>query len=85
MGSTIQQTLHRYESTIRTLQSTLSKEKKRVRDLKQLYVKEMESKSELELIVRKCVEDIKQEIIQIKGEARILSQKKQSKESVRGR
>lgn len=56
-----------------------------MRDLKQLYVKEMESKSELELIVRKCVEDIKQEIIQIKGEARILSQKKQSKVSVRGR
>lgn len=36
----------------------------------------MDSKSQLELILRKCVEDIKQEIIQIKGEARIFNNRK---------
>jgi hypothetical protein len=63
----------RYEKTIRTLQATLRKEQKRVRDLKSMYVKEMESKSELEKILRRCVDDIKEEVIQLRGEARVYS------------
>ena len=36
--------------------------------MKSLYVKELEQKTELEKILRKCVDDIKDEIIQLKGE-----------------
>lgn len=36
-----------------------------------MYIKEMESKSEIEKIIRRCVEDIKEEVIQLKGEARV--------------
>jgi len=36
-----------------------------------MYMKELENKNELEKIVRKCVEDIKEEIIQLKGESRV--------------
>jgi len=39
--------------------------------LKSLYVKELEQKTELEKILRKCVDDIKDEIIQLKGENRV--------------
>ncbi|CAD8056055.1 unnamed protein product [Paramecium sonneborni] len=75
----IQQTLQRYEKTMKSLQSTLKKEQKRVRELKQLYIKEIQSKSELELILRKCIDDIKEEIIQIKGEARIINKNSKNK------
>ncbi|CAK88388.1 unnamed protein product (macronuclear) [Paramecium tetraurelia] len=78
-SQSIQQTLQRYEKTIKSLQSTLKKEQKRVRDLKQLYIKEMQSKSELEVILRKCIDDIKEEIIQIKGEARIFNKNNKNK------
>ncbi|CAD8136847.1 unnamed protein product [Paramecium octaurelia] len=78
-SQSIQQTLSRYEKTIKSLQSTLKKEQKRVRELKQLYIKEMQSKSELEVILRKCIDDIKEEIIQIKGEARIFNKNNKNK------
>ena len=39
--------------------------------MKSLYVKELEQKTELEKILRKCVDDIKEEIIQLKGENRV--------------
>lgn len=39
--------------------------------MKSLYVKELEQKTELEKILRKCVDDIKDEIIQLKGENRV--------------
>ncbi|CAD8144113.1 unnamed protein product [Paramecium pentaurelia] len=79
-SQSIQQTLQRYEKTIKSLQSTLKKEQKRVRELKQLYIKEMQSKSELEVILRKCIDDIKEEIIQIKGEARIFNKNNKNKQ-----
>lgn len=63
--------ISRYEKTIRNLQNTLRKEQKRVRELKNLYIKEMQCKSEIEKIIRKCIDDIKVEVIQLKGEARV--------------
>ncbi|KAM3132411.1 hypothetical protein pb186bvf_015511 [Paramecium bursaria] len=74
-GQEFQNTQLRFEKTIKALQSSLQKEQKRVRDLKQQYVKEMEKKNELEKILRKCIEDVKDEIIQIKAEARTVHRK----------
>lgn len=55
---------------INTLKSTLAKEQKRVRDLKNSYMKEIESKGELEKILRGMVDDIKEQILEIKAETR---------------
>lgn len=70
-----------YEITIKTLQSTLKKEQKRVRELKNLYIKEIESKSEMEKILRKCIDDIKDEMLKIKAETRLANLKKNEKEN----
>ncbi|CAD8059050.1 unnamed protein product [Paramecium sonneborni] len=78
-SSQIQQYKQRYEKTMKSLQSTLKKEQKKVRELKQLYIQELQSKSELEHVLRKCIDDIKEEIIQIKGEARILNKNNKNK------
>ena len=73
--------MKRYESTIKTLQNTLRKEQKRVRELKSLYIKEIESKNEMEKILRKCIDDIKDEMLKIKAESRLASLKQNSKEN----
>jgi len=49
--------------------------------LKSLYVKELEQKTELEKILRKCVDDIKEEIIQLKGENRIRMKRNKDQEN----
>jgi hypothetical protein len=36
-----------------------------------MYVQEMQSKTELEKILRRCVDDIKEEILQMRGEGRV--------------
>ena len=48
----------------------MAKEQKRVRELKTLYMREIESKTELEKILRKLVDDIKEEIMQVRADAR---------------
>lgn len=68
--------MKRYETTIKTLQNTLKKEQKRVRELKTLYVKEIESRSEMEKILRKCIDDIKDEMLKLKAETRLANLKK---------
>ena len=73
--------LKRYETTIKTLQNTLKKEQKRVRELKTLYVKEIESKNEMEKILRKCIDDIKDEMLKIKAESRLANLKHQGQEN----
>lgn len=60
------------EHRIREMQTALKSEQRRVRGIKQLYVKEMTAKAELEKILRKAVEDMKEEIIQLKGENRVV-------------
>lgn len=74
-----------YETTIKTLQSTLRKEQKRVRELKSLYVKEIESKNEMEKILRKCIDDIKDEMLKIKAENRVANLKALTKENTFGK
>lgn len=74
--------LYRSETTIKTLQNTLKKEQKRVRELKTLYVKEIESKNEMERILRKCIDDIKDEMLKIKAESRLANLKHQRKENI---
>lgn len=63
------------------MQNTLRKEQKRVRELKSLYVKEIELKSEMEKILRKCIDDIKDEMLKIKAENRLANLKANGKES----
>ena len=74
--------LNRSETIIKTLQNTLKKEQKRVRELKTLYVKEIESKNEMERILRKCIDDIKDEMLKIKAESRLANLKHQGKENI---
>lgn len=57
----------RNEHRIQEIQSALKIEQLRVREIKQMYVQEMTAKTELEKILRKSVEDVKEEIIQMKG------------------
>lgn len=68
--------------TIKTLQNTLRKEQKRVRELKSLYIKEIESKNEMEKILRKCIDDIKDEMLKIKAESRLAKSKHNGKEDL---
>ncbi|KAL4469514.1 hypothetical protein ABPG74_004767 [Tetrahymena malaccensis] len=53
--------IYRSEKTLKTLQNTMRKEQRRARELKLMYLKEIESKSELEVIIKKNVDKIKQE------------------------
>ena len=53
----------RVDNTIAHLNSVITKEKNKVRELKNLYMKEMGNKSELEKIVRRLVEDVRESII----------------------
>ncbi len=61
----------RYDNTIKTLENTLKKEKRRVKELKHLNAKEIESKTELERIIRKIVEDLKEEMLQQRADMRV--------------
>ena len=47
---------------IYNLKKALEKEKKKVNQLKTLYVKELETKSSLEQTLKRCIEDIRQDI-----------------------
>ncbi|CAD8107973.1 unnamed protein product [Paramecium primaurelia] len=64
------------QNIIKTYQETLKKEQKRIRDIKQLYTKELSSKTELYNILRQCIEDIKEEIIQVRSDERTLKKNK---------
>lgn len=46
----------------------INKERKKVRDLKALYMREVGSKSDLEKIVRKLVDDIRDSIVEVERE-----------------
>jgi hypothetical protein len=53
----------RYENTVSHLNKVIAKERAKIRELKNLYMKEMSNKSELEKIIRKLVEDVRESII----------------------
>lgn len=46
----------------------INKEKKKVRDLKALYMREVGNKSELEKIIRKLVDDVRDSIVEVERE-----------------
>ncbi|CAD8199938.1 unnamed protein product [Paramecium pentaurelia] len=66
----------KFQNIIKTYQDTLKKEQKRLRDIKQLYTKELAAKTELYNILRQCIEDIKEEIIQVRSDERTLKKNK---------
>jgi len=54
--------VRRYEKIIRQLQKLLESEKTQVKQLKIVSAKEIESKNELERVLKLCVEDVKIEL-----------------------
>ncbi|KRX09478.1 hypothetical protein PPERSA_00757 [Pseudocohnilembus persalinus] len=66
------QMLIKIEEEIKKVQQLLRKEQKNARELKSLYVQQLESKNSLEKILRKCIEDIKEQILQFKGNNRAI-------------
>ncbi|CAD8121827.1 unnamed protein product [Paramecium sonneborni] len=73
----------KYQNIIKTYQDTLKKEQKRLRDIKQLYIKELSAKTELYNILRQCIEDIKEEIIQVRSDERTLKRNKNNNEEIK--
>jgi len=53
---------YRAEQVINKLKAAYQKEKRKVQQLKTMYIKEMESKSQLEKVIRSCIEDMKEEL-----------------------
>ena len=52
----------RFERVITNNKKALEAEKKKVTHLKSMYMKELENKSSLEQTLKKCIEDIRQDI-----------------------
>ncbi len=48
---------------INKLKLAYQKEKRKVQQLKTLYVKELESKSQLEKVIRACIDDMKEDMV----------------------
>lgn len=55
----------KYENTVAHLNNMINKEKKKVREIKALYMKEVSSKSELEKIIRKLVDDVRDSVVEV--------------------
>ncbi len=55
----------RYQNTIAHLNNVLQKQHRKIRELKNLYMKEIGNKSDLQKIIRKLVDDVRESIIQI--------------------
>jgi hypothetical protein len=58
----------RYETIIQKLKQLIDIEKTNLRAAKTAYTNEMEYKTEIEKILRTCVDDVKQEILKKKGQ-----------------
>ena len=61
----------KYEAIITKLKKMLDLERNNLRAARTAYARELQSKTELEQILRQCVEDVKQEIINRKSEMRL--------------
>ena len=64
----------RHEQIVQKLKRMLELERKNLRIARTAYAKELENKTELEGILRKCVEDVKNEIAKKRSEQRLKSQ-----------
>lgn len=64
--------LRRYEQVIKKLKKMIANETKKLRDIKTVYAKEIESKTQLEQLLRQCVDDVKAEITKKRSESKVL-------------
>ncbi|CAG9312263.1 unnamed protein product [Blepharisma stoltei] len=62
---------NRYESIIQKLKRMLELERKNLRAARTAYARELESKRELETLIRQCVDDVKSHITKKRAEQRI--------------
>lgn len=58
----------KYKSVIKRLKRLLEQERRNVRSLKQQYADELQARTELEIFLRKCIDDVKNEISERRGE-----------------
>ncbi|CAG9328237.1 unnamed protein product [Blepharisma stoltei] len=59
--------IERYEGVIARLKKLLEIERKNLRAARTAYTREIESKTEVEMILRKCIENVRNEIIKKRG------------------
>ena len=64
--------LRRYEQVIKKLKKLIANETKKLRDIKTLNAKEIESKTQLEQLLRQCVDDVKAEIAKKRSEIKVM-------------
>ena len=64
--------IEKYEILISQLKKRISLEQANVREVKTMYTKEIETRLELEQLLRKCVDDVKAEITAKRAENRVL-------------
>lgn len=64
--------IEKYELLIAQIKKRISVEQGNVREVKTMYAKEIESRLELEQLLRKCVDDVKAEITAKRAENRVL-------------
>jgi len=58
----------RYEDFIQRMKRILEREKQNIRHVKTQIAKEIKLKSELEKVLRQCVDDVKNEIVKKKND-----------------
>jgi hypothetical protein len=64
--------IEKYEVLITQLKKRISLEQANVREVRTMYTKEIETRLELEQLLRKCVDDVKAEITTKRAENRVL-------------
>lgn len=64
--------LRRYEQVIKKLKKMIANETRKLRDIKTVYAKEIESKTQLEQLLRQCVDDVKAEIAKKRSESKVM-------------
>eukprot|EP00359_Climacostomum_virens_P008042 CAMPEP_0204915924 /NCGR_PEP_ID=MMETSP1397-20131031/13836_1 /ASSEMBLY_ACC=CAM_ASM_000891 /TAXON_ID=49980 /ORGANISM="Climacostomum Climacostomum virens, Strain Stock W-24" /LENGTH=432 /DNA_ID=CAMNT_0052088185 /DNA_START=1 /DNA_END=1299 /DNA_ORIENTATION=+ len=70
-GGINDESLNRYEQVITRLKRMVELERKNLRAARTAHAKELESRTELEQLLRKCVDDVKQEIQRRRNEQRL--------------
>lgn len=64
--------LRRYEQAIKRIKKMIGNECRKLRDIRTRYAKEIESKTQLEQLLRQCVDDVKAEISRKRSENKVL-------------
>ena len=66
---TLQVKIQRYEDVVNSLKRLLEAERKRTRQARAAHVAELQQRTELQAILRSCVEDVRQRRAQVQGQA----------------